>query len=191
MYSLKIHNPVPAELAGIIRVLGSEATARMPAVVGRAGQQTTRDHLYELATLRHRPGVSPNFYQQAADSVTHAVEPDGAEIRIDHTGVAQRYYGGRINAVNYTHLWIPVHPRSIGRSAGEFPGLVPIISPLTNKGVAFQTGRRDQILFALVPHVDQRADPSVLPTDDDYRHSALAAIDDLVETLLDRQSATP
>jgi len=155
----------------------------------------TRHHLYDLADARHRDNVGVNFYAHAADSVKYVDLDNGAEVRIDWAGIAQRYYGGDIKAVNYSYLWIPVDPESEGKTAGSFHGLVAIVNKMTNRGVGIMPGpdpktgkpsvKYGHVLFALVPELHQDPDPSVLPTDAEYSESVGTAIDDLLFTLND------
>jgi hypothetical protein len=183
MFSVSIRDEVPQALSSIVRQLtaGLSGMKKINAAVGRAAAQHTKAHLFDLAGKRHRPGVALNFYEDAADAVSHRDLGGGVEVKIDKAGMAQRFYGGTIRAVNYSHLWIPVADESEGKSAGEFDDLVPIISPLTNKGVALQG---DKVLFALVEEITQEEDPSVLPTSDEYAEVSVGAIDKLVTSLL-------
>jgi len=182
MFSLSIQTEVPHSVGAIVRALtaGLHAT-QVNAAVGRRAQQLTKAHIYALANTRHRENVALNFYEDAADSVTHRDLGGGVELRVDKAGFAQRFYGGKIKAVNYSHLWIPIADESEGKSAGEFDDLVPIISALTNTGVALKDG---EPLFALVPEVDQDPDPTVLPTESEYSSACTEAIDLLVNDLL-------
>lgn len=149
----------------------------------RAGcVELTKSHLYALANTRHRDGVAHNFYRDAGDAVSQdeSAAKDEILIRIDKAGVAQRYYGGEIKATNYSHLWIPVHPNSIGKSAGEFKGLVPIISPLTNKGVALKDG---EVYFALVESLYQHPDSTVIPSEKDYQTQLETTLADTLDAV--------
>jgi hypothetical protein len=182
MFTLSIQTEVPRSLGAIVRALTAGLhPAQVNAAVGRRASQLTNTHIYGLANTRHRGNVSLNFYEDAADSVTYRDLGGGVELRVDKAGFAQRFYGGKIKAVNYPHLWIPIAEESEGKSAGEFDDLVPIVSALTNTGVALKDG---EPLFALVPEVDQEADPTVLPTEAEYSAACTEAIDLLVNDLL-------
>ena len=189
MFSVTVQDTASRGMTGLVRALtaGLAGKREINMAVGRAAAQLTKKHLYGLANTRHRTGVALNFYEDAADAVGNRDLGDAVEIRIDKAGVAQRFYGGKIEAVNYSHLWIPVADESEGKSAGEFDDLVPIISPLTNKGVALHGGK---VLFALVEEVDQDADPTVLPTSDEYGEVSAEAIDALVDRILSRNVET-
>jgi hypothetical protein len=183
MFTLSIRDELPKAIGGVIRALTAGLHAnKINTAVGRAAEQLTKSHLYDLANERHRGGGGLNFYEDAADSVSHRDLGGGVEISIDKAGMAQRFYGGVIKAVNASHLWIPVDDESEGKAPGEFSDLVTIISPLTNKGVAL---KGDKVLFALVKETKhQAADPSVLPTDAEYTEVSVEAINDLVDNLL-------
>jgi len=189
MFSVTVQDTASRGMTGLVRALtaGLAGKREINMAVGRAAAQLTKKQLYGLANTRHRTGVALNFYEDAADAVGNRDLGDAVEIRIDKAGVAQRFYGGKIEAVNYSHLWIPVADESEGKSAGEFDDLVPIISPLTNKGVALHGGK---VLFALVEEVDQDADPTVLPTSDEYGEVSAEAIDALVDRILSRNVET-
>lgn len=190
MFTLTVKDEITPGLTGIVRALthGMADKKAVNKIVARKAGGLTRDHLHDLADKRHRSGVDLNFYEDAADSVGTQDLGDAVEIRIDKTGVAQRYYGGEIRARNYSHLWIPIEgSEAEGRSAGEFDNLVPIISSLTNKGVALKDG---DVLFALVESVDQEKDPSVLPTDTEYNEVSVEAVNDLIDSMLIKNPLT-
>lgn len=182
MFSLIVTILGGAETQRTIYPLRSEGEQRVREAIGRKAASLTREHLYRMANERHRANVAHNFYGDAADAVTFDDNAEAAVVvRIAKTGIAQRYYGGRIEAVNYRHLWIPIAPESEGKTAGEFDDLIPIVNPLTNRGVAVPKDNREHPLFALVPEVTQEADPSVLPTEEEYTAAAESAIAALLD----------
>jgi hypothetical protein len=188
MFTLSINDNVAEGLQTVGRALaGGLQPRKINAAVGRAASEKTRAHIYALANTRHRSTSGTNFYEDAADSVSYRDVGNGVEIDIDKAGMAQRFYGGTIEAVNTSHLWIPIPgSKAEGRAPGEFRGqLYPIISALTQKGVALdrETG---EPLFALVKSVTQSADPSVLPTEQEYADAALDALDLLVDRVRDQ-----
>jgi len=178
---------IPAALQATIATLSDSITLRQQFAdaAGRACANLTRDHLFTLAGQRHRTSVPHNFYADAADSVTHDVSDSTATIRIRKTGLAQRRYGGKIEAINYSHLWIPVHPDSIGRTGREFQNLIKIINRQTNRGVAArrEADKTLTVLFALVPELIQDPDPSVLPTNREYQDTATDACQTLIDLI--------
>ena len=197
MYTFHIDIAGGTKAVSVLHALSADLTQRQfNAGVSPAVETLTVEHLHNLGNTRHRKGVGFNFWHQVAESVSHSDLSDGVELKVSQAGAAQRYFGGTIKAVNPTHfrdgreiplLWIPVSPASEGKSARAFKGLVPIYSTLTSKGVAIQheKGKKlkdEPVLFALVPEVTQDADPSVLPTDDEYAAAIATAVDELLAT---------
>lgn len=184
MNEINVSLKIPQGLAQTVQRLSDDQAIRQQFAdaAGRACANLTREHLFALAGERHRASVAHNFYADAADSVTHEATADAATIRISKTGMAQRRWGGTIRPVNYSHLWIPVHPDSIGRTGREFKDLVKIFNIRTNKGVAARKAEDGTltVLFALVPEVVQEPDPSVLPSDEAYQSAAVEACEDLL-----------
>ncbi len=190
MFSVTIRDDAAPVMSGIIRalVLGFSDKASVNKAVARSGSNLTKKHLYGLANTRHRAGVALNFYEDAADSVSTRDMGGGVEIRIDKAGMAQRFYGGRIEAVNYSHLWIPLPgTEAEGKSAGEFDGLVPIINRSTGKGVALKDG---EPLFALVESIEQDADDTVLPTADEYAEAGIDGMNAYLDSVMARNVET-
>lgn len=178
-------------LAAVSEKLSPESCA---AAAAEAGADVVRDHFITLARSRHRSGQRINYYLQAADSVIR--EPSGgtALIRVPHTGIAQRYFGGtvypsgRISAVTGK----PIRRLAIGLSGtpgeghvpADFAGLFCIPSDDGEKAVlARESGGGVQALFALVPKAVQHADSSVLPADDALLDAAAQSILDLYEAV--------
>ena len=163
-------------------------------VAGRAGASLVREHLYALDRQRHRSHVSAHFYGRAARATSHRVTPDGAEVRVEHEGLAQRYFGGRIVPRTKRALTIPIDPRADGRRAGEFPDLFLWKDPDTGKAfLARGTGRGANqgfsLYYALVASVDQAPDPSVLPTADRLQTAVRDAVGAYIARIAQRGAA--
>lgn len=171
-----------------VRRLSDALTSRLKSdqvgvAVGREAAQLTKDHFFGMASTRHRKHVALNFWEDAADSVSSRPHPDGVLIVVDKPGVAQRYFGGPIKAVNFSHLWIPASPETEGKAPGEFGPMFKLINPHTNRGVALLKGRK---MFYLVPEIKpQDEDKSVMPTDDEYAAAAQRGVDALVDRILE------
>ena len=206
MATLTVKSEGADKVITVLHALSAGVTQRqVNAGISPAVKDVTNTNFEKLISSRHRPGVAQNFWKGVRDDLKWSDLLDGIEMRSDVAGAAQRYYGGTIKAVNPTHLrggleipllWIPVSPASEGKAAGEFKGLVPIYSTLTSKGVAVQheKGKKlkdEPVLFALVPEVTQNADPSVLPTDDEYAAAIATAVDELLATYASPGGSTP
>ena len=178
-------------------------------VGGRAAGILVKDHLVKLNAERHKYGQG--YYAQAAQSVSVSAVPQGAAITITQTGFRQRLFGGPIDPKNGQFLTIPANPDTYGHRASEFPDLemakamddsgrlrwALVRRPSTPISIrnrkkadgSIQTKiipgavRGGEVMFWLVRHVDQEADPTVLPPDDVIKATALAAMQRRIERL--------
>lgn len=172
---------------------------------GTAVKRLLLDHFSELNEERHRAGgvARPGFYEEAAQSVENPVAAGdhAVAININLIGLAQRWLGGVISAVNRKYLAIPnpENPGVIGRIPADFPNLKFFPTPRggglkmqgevasllgtkmsgKNKGKSKSIGSiiGELVLFWLVPSVDQAADPTVMPPDDEMQNAAFTAMD--------------
>jgi len=163
MFELVIKSELDRTAAFIDAILDGLDPKPLREVAGEVGAQVVKDHFFELAAKRHRPEAGQaNFWEEAADATSWLVDDASAQIVVDHPGVAQRRYGGDIEAQPGHYLWIPVHQDAIGHSPKDFPKeLHTVISLLTEKGVALN--KADEVYFALVTAVHQDPDESVDP----------------------------
>jgi hypothetical protein len=156
-------------------------------VIGRTARNTIKQHLvdYDDAKANKLGGRRTHFYANAARKVEYRTIAGGVEIGIDHTGIAQRFFGGTIKPVNSKLLTIPANPDAYGRRAGEFNNLELVGSRKNgflalverqSDAIALGPKRKDgsrgikrgkklggRIMFWLVPEAKQKADPNVLP----------------------------
>lgn len=177
------------------------------AAAAEGAADAVRAHLTDLARTRHRPSQRLNFYLAAADAVTRRTAGPDAYVAIPHTGLAQRFHGGRIAPSGRPS---PVTGRPVTRLAfglkgtpaeGHVPADFPDLFPVSKKGVprhdrsqkAFLARRQGdtlQRLFLLVDEVTQDPDPSVLPKDAALLDAAADAILDLYQARIDDAAAT-
>src|SRR5262249_29286184 len=122
--------------------------------------------------------------------------PGFALITIDQVGVRQRFKGGPIKPVKARALTIPARPDAYGKRARDFNNLKFsfALDPETNmrcmalveaqsstsNGKTSGTKPQPNVVFWLVRGVNQKPDPKVLPTDDDF----VNVIEESVESLL-------
>ena len=86
-------------------------------IVGTACIGVTMRHLSDLNGSRSR-GAGKGFYEQAASKVRMYSEPGYVLVTTEHQGLAQRYWGGRIEPRTAKCLAFPVGD-SAARSAGR------------------------------------------------------------------------
>lgn len=166
MFEVRIDSDLDEAVSWIDSIMAGMHEDALDEVAGEAATEVVRDHFYDLAASRHRGNQPQNFWANAAEAANWQRDQNGVAVVVDQVGVAQRRYGGVIEPVNSSHLWIPVHPDSEGKTPGDFiEDLVTIISPVTNKGVAIHEDW-EEVYFALVEEVDQPPDPTVSPDPD-------------------------
>lgn len=166
------------------QLMASIQPAKVIPIAGRAGRNLLREHLFKLADDRHR-GIrgTGNFYGSAARSTQFDQDGNDVVLSINHTGIAQRYFGGRITPVNSKWLTIPANDEAAGKRAGEFTNLEAVFNSAANfyalverqadtisfrktkKGVRVKTTGQSggRIMFWLRKSVFQQPDPTVLP----------------------------
>ena len=147
--------------------------AQLKEVVGRAGANTIRNHLFKINSARPNKlgGKRTKFYAQAARSTQHKAVDDGAVVSVNHVGIAQRYFGGTIRPRRSKYLTLPAVPRAYGKRAREIPGLKFV--PFKKRAALVKD---DTVFYWLVRSVTQQADSSVLPENSEMAaHTAKAA----------------
>lgn len=177
------------------RLRGVISDGSLTAAMGRGAANRIRSHLVDLNASRPNRlgGRRTNFWNQAAQSTHQDSVPGEITVSISKQGFRQRYEGGRIRAVNAKLLTIPATAEAHGRRASEFPDLHFAIlggrlALIRNRQTRLRRvgGRRPgfraassttglEVLFWLKKEVNQRPDPSVLPTDDQIVAAAIAA----------------
>lgn len=211
MYSLSIQvdDQVSLQLRAID--VGVELAALAP-IAGESGKQVVVNHLLGLSAARHRSDSTGDFYGEAAAATNYQPSGDGLVISINKAGIAQRYFGGRIDPVNVSRLAIPARTESRGKRPREFSNLEVVFFRETMALVERQStdlrivkdrrkGREGQlraqrgqergslVMFWLVPFVDQQPDPEVLPDESAIMGAVYARIEQHIARLEDRRAA--
>ncbi len=215
------------ELEGLqqsIEALGGGLTGEeIRLVMGNAAKEVIKDHFAQLSNdeAHHRSarslGATPTGYFARASDATHdpQLENEGVSISIDLAGIAQRLFGGTIEARPGSFLTIPARTEAYGKRARDFTNLRLIIFPSgagalverdatvarggkggrqtklagslggTRKGDAIGGG----VYYWLVRSVTQGPDPSVLPADEEILEPAIRNAQRYIETLLEKRAA--
>lgn len=178
--------------------LAAASPARLAAAVRSPLETFWRNRLRSLGPNK-RGWPTTRFYERAARSVTSLATADAVVLRADHQGLRQRWKGGPIRPVQKDALAIPISPVSYGRTPAEFPGLfllrtrkgaylvqsgetLTATGRLTGvKSAGGASARRQRaslnFLFKLSPGVNQKGNPAVVPTDDEFAEVALGAVE--------------
>jgi hypothetical protein len=197
-------------LQSLLQTAGKLGHGQDAALAGARGAAAlVRRHLLALdvSSPNKLHGPRTHFYARAAQAVQEPVpESQGASFTIDHTGLAQRRFGGRIEAGKGTssatgrttqYLAIPARPESYGRKPGDFAGLVFIrsrnggarlVQQLQTTGGSSATS---PVMFWLVTAVRQLPDPKVLPGGPELAGAAAGAMDNYLAQLLASDDGSP
>jgi hypothetical protein len=159
-------------------------------VMGRAMATQLRKHFSRLDSERANKlgGSRTHFYGQARRGVQQPeITTDGVVVAINNVGIAQRYFGGDIEAAPGGKLTIPVNPAAYGHRAREFSDLHAIYfqdgSGILVKSRTESKGNIGEVFYRLVKRVHQEEDPTVLPTEDEMQENAMQAGAGYLDTL--------
>ena len=169
--------------------------ARLTPIVGRAGRNAVREHLFARdATPNRLGGRRTHYYGQAARSTNFTVEGDTVVIAVTQIGIRQRFYGGTIKPKTAKFLTIPVNPAAHGKTAREFGDLELIFGaggqPIALARKAKGKRRFGEIMFLLLKSVTQSADPSTLPSMPALAAAIRPELDKYIAHLTRAQGAT-
>lgn len=186
--------------ADVARLRDKLQSGELHLLMGAAVREVVREHFYELnadsahhETARSLGAAQTGLYLKAADA-THAPvqEGDDVAISINQEAIAQRYFGGDIEAKPGSLLTLPARAEAYGHRAREFDNLKLIV--FRSLDLAALVDKNDEeheglVYYWLVSHVHQEPDPTVLPTDEEMTEAATQAASDYAELLLEREAA--
>lgn len=167
------------------------------AAMGGAVRRELRRHLRDLDTKKANKlgGARTNFYGRAAAAVqVPRVTSDGVTVSINHLGLAQRFFGGEIEAQpGGPLLTIPVNPAAHGRRAREFDDLEFVPSGPEPAAQALLVRKQPgsdfgEVFYVLKQRVVQEPDPEVLPGDDVIVPAVMAAIEAQAKVIAARKN---
>jgi hypothetical protein len=180
------------------RVKGAVRTEALNAEIGRTVVGRLQRHFFELDASRPNAlgGKRTHFYAEAAKGTQYHAGVDEVRVSVNALGLRQRLEGGTIRPVRAKYLTIPVIAEAYGHRAREFQNL-HVIYDRSHKPVALAeapqtTVTRDRrkgakgfrpvqerpigrVFFLLVKSVQQQADRSVIPSDEELQRTAAQA----------------
>ena len=178
---------------------------RLNSFIGPAVSKVVKRNF--LARPHNKRGWQPvNFWAGAARSTNWQVVPEGVVISVNQIGVRQRYEGGPIRPTGGRKaITIPVAEEAYGKTAADFGDQLQLVI-IKGRGAWLalksyeqrpqdkQHGRnqthgpglstvreRLKFLFMLSAGVNQDADRSVLPTDEEILDTAVEAATEAVK----------
>jgi hypothetical protein len=174
-------------------------SGRANPIIGRNVAARLQKNFYTLDAQRANQigGRRTNFYGQAAKSTQYQSTVDEVRVSVNQVGVRQRLEGGLITPVKSKWLTIPAIAEAYGKRAREFNNLrvafgrghKPIgLEEAPPKNLRGKRGyaRGGRIVFWLVKSVLQKADPSVVPTNEELTKTAVLSASTYFSRLWER-----
>ncbi len=167
-------------------------------VIGHAMTETVRRHFAELAqdAQHHQTAQSlgadrSGFFEKARQGTHDAqLEEGGVSVSIDARGIAQRYFGGTIEARPGSYLTIPAIAIAYGKRAREFDLRLVLfgdtgLAALVSKSVPAD---ESNVYYWLVRSVTQAADPTILPEESEIIDAAKQNALGFIEAVWEKRS---
>ena len=179
-----------------VNKLSDNLLGNMQSVYKNAGVRLARiirNHIRLLSNTRHdtanRLGASPTGHFKASDVLPPNATNSDVSVTVTTPGISRAYHDIDIDPVNGQFLTIPLHADAYGLSAREYSERYGKLFRINQKG-STEKGKvlytRDALngkpvpLYALVSHVHQPQDPSLMPSNqamtEEALQGALAAI---------------
>lgn len=187
---------VTVETPENISKLSEKLLGNMESVYRNAGVRLARcirNHLRLLASTRHdtanKLGATPTGHFKASDVLPPNATNSDVSVTVTTPGISRAYHDIDIDPINGQFLTIPLHADAYGLSAREYSERYGKLFRINQKG-STEKGKvlytKDALngkpvpLYALVSHVHQVRDPSLMPTNakmtEEAIEGALAAI---------------
>lgn len=169
--------------------LAEKLQAGMSSVYKNAGVRLARcirNHMRLLASTRHdsanRLGASPTGHFKASDVLPPNATSSDVSVTVTTPGIGRAYHDVDIDPVNGSWLTIPLHADAYGLSASEYSDRYGRLFRINKRGstekgnVLYQSDaltKKPIPMYALVKHVHQVQDPSLMPSNDKMTEEAL------------------
>jgi hypothetical protein len=181
-------------IAEVEKMRGAVESDKIKSEMGFAVMQTVREHFALIAQddEHHKSANSlgadrTGFYERARQNTQQpTVVPEGVVVSILQAGIAQRYFGGDIDAKPGGYLTIPALAAAYGRRAREFD-LRFVIFGKTGKAALLDA--EGSVYYWLVRHVTQSGDATILPTEEEMIVAAQKAAGDYMDAVWSNQAS--
>ena len=153
--------------------------------IGEVAQRMTKDHLLEISQYRHKTaeklgGDPTNFLSKARDQTDMRADADSSTVTVRSPGIGRVAHDVEIVPTEGRQwLTLPTAAISYGRTVSQVEYLIEkkLFRPggKANPKNVLATGDGSgglKVYFALVEHVTQKQDRSLLPSDQAYQDAA-------------------
>lgn len=164
------------KVQALMSMLGSSNRKSLHAVGAKHLENLVRRHIARYAPVKHASAKVLNarktgHYEKGVNRITSSATADGGEVTIPIPGIGRALGDVSISAPTRNgkrYLTIPKHAAAYGSSVSELkrngwkifrPGEAQILLGYRN------AGDEPVVLFALAEKVNQRKDPSLLPSE--------------------------
>lgn len=161
---------------------GDKINKSMNSILRNAGENLAkciRRHMRHLNTSRHHAGHPPSNHFSPTKVSDPVVKTDSVIVGINIPGITRAYHDIDIYPKEASALAIPLHASAYGIAPREINdrGLYTMFR-IKEDGVpgnVLYRNEDDQLIpmYALVQHVHQNQDPSLMPTDQEMTDTAL------------------
>lgn len=165
--------------------------------VGDRVEKVTKSHLVAIAQTRHataqRLGAAPSgHWAQAAEKTSVSADDSGATISISQPGIGRVAHDVKIvPGAGKKYLTLPAIAEAYNQRAYRVPGLRAMVRWINGERRAVALAKRGEgdqaketVWYWLVKSVHQKQDRTLLPSDEEYRLSALTGVRDYIDSLL-------
>ena len=180
---------VTVSIPSDIDKLAEKLQAGMSSVYRNAGVRLARcirNHMRLLASTRHetanRLGATPTNHFKASDVQPPNATSSDVSVTVTTPGISRAYHDIDIDPVNGSWLTIPLHSESYGISASDYSSRYGKLFRINRRGSTEKQnvlygkdvlGGKPVPLYALVKHVHQPQDPSLMPSKEKMTEEAL------------------
>lgn len=180
---------VTVSIPSNVENLSKKIEAGMSSVYKNAGvrlARVIRNHMRLLSSTRHdtanRLGATPTNHFKASDVQPPNATSSDVSVTVTTPGISRAYHDIDIDPVNGQFLTIPLHSEAYGLSASEYSERYGKLFRInqrgsTEKGKVLYTSdvltKKPVPLFALVSHVHQVRDSSLMPSNEKMTEEAI------------------
>lgn len=180
---------VTVSIPSNVENLSKKIEAGMSSVYKNAGvrlARVIRNHMRLLASTRHdtanRLGATPTNHFKASDVLPPNATNADVSVTVTTPGISRAYHDIDIDPVNGQFLAIPLHSDSYGISASEYSRQYGNLFRINRKGSTEKQNvlyGKDVLngkpvpLYALVSHVHQVRDSSLMPSNEKMTEEAI------------------
>ena len=186
------------EVTPLLQRLGDPTPAGRKIInTGIAGEVADCVRNYLRAWNRHESaskvgGTPTQFMRHAAEATDYVASEDECSVVINSPGFARVDQDVDIYPVNKTYLTIPIAAEAYGHTIRDFPAGV-FLRGKGEKGKAsliygLPTAGDIHPLYALVTHVHQVQDRTLLPSDEQLVAAGMRGADEAIQDIMDQSA---